>query len=467
MKHDQVFTPDFIVKKMLDDIDYRGDNLRKPIFEPSFGDGAFLVEIVGRILDYAKDETEAHELLDCVLGCEIDSVMYERALERIDALVYAKGYKRHHWSNLLNTDMLRMPPGHCHYIVGNPPYVRIHDLDQDTRDLIADEYPWGTGMTDLYVVFFEACIQRMAPGGELIFIAPNSWMKNASQKKMRDYLVDNKLVHRITDYHTLPVFGPVLTYPAITHLKMDFSPSWEFVRMATLHEVAWRRTLDNDSGFQNLVPEEMDTLLRNRGGPTLGELCTVQNGIATNCDRVYIKPWTPRGEFLRPVIKASTLNMDKSIIFPYEWTGTGYTPLSEEKFKELEPDLYYTLYFNKDQLDKRNMERHAQWFQYARSQGIHNSKHRKFVLKHILAPEQQVAEFKEVGPEVLVYSGMYIVVNDEMNIERVRAALSSREFCEYLKLKGKDMAGGYKAVNTKIVKEFPLGEANGGLYEEE
>ena len=104
------------------------------------------------------------------------------------------------------------------------------------------------------------------------------------------------------------------------------------------------------------------------------------------------------------------------------------------------------------------MERHAQWFQYARSQGIQNSRHHKFVLKHILAPEQRVAQFEEVGPEVLVYSGMYIVVNDESNIECIRNALSSREFCEYLKLMGKDMAGGYKAVNTKMVKAFPIGK---------
>lgn len=458
MKHDQVFTPDFIVKKMLDDIQYYGDNLRKTIFEPSFGDGAFLVEIVSRILDYAKDETEAHVLLDNVVGCEIDPVMHKAAVNRLNALLTAMGYREHNWHLLENADLLRMRPGHCHYIVGNPPYVRIHDLDQDTRNLIADEYPWCTGMTDLYVVFFEECIRRMAPGGELIFITPNSWMRNSSQKKMREYLQENCLVHRITDYHTLPVFGPVLTYPAITHLKMDFSPSWEFVRMATLEDEAWRRTLDNCSGFQNIISEDAESYLMHLDGPTLGELCTVQNGIATNCDRVYIKPWAARGEYLRPVIKASTLNMDHSIIFPYEWTGTGYIPLSEEKFKALEPDLYYTLYFNKGQLDKRNMERHAQWFQYARSQGIQNSRHHKFVLKHILAPEQRVAQFEEVGPEVLVYSGMYIVVNDESNIECIRNALSSREFCEYLKLMGKDMAGGYKAVNTKMVKAFPIGK---------
>ena len=461
MKHDQVFTPDYIVKKMLDDIQYYGENLRKTIWEPSFGDGNFLVEIVARILDYAKDEAEAHLLLDNVMGCEIDPVMYTRAIERLDALVAAKGYGKHNWYLLENSDALYARPGHCQYIVGNPPYVRIHDLDQKTRELIEDEYPLGTGMTDLYVVFFELCIQHMAPGGECILITPNSWMRNSSQKKMRQYLQDNCLVYRITDYHTLPVFGPVLTYPAITHLKMDFSPSWEFVRMATLHEEAWRRTLANDAEFCNIIPEEAEQYLLSLDGPTLGDLCTIQNGIATNCDRVYIKPWAPRGEYLRPVIKASTLNQDKAIIFPYEWNGSGYTPLSEEKFKQVEPDLYYSLYFNKDQLEARNMERNTQWFQYARSQGIQNSRHRKFVLKHIIAPEQRVAQFEEVGPEVLVYSGMYIVVNDEANIERVRQALSSRAFCEYLKMMGKDMAGGWKAVNTKIVKEFHIGTMEG------
>lgn len=464
MKHDQVFTPDYIVKKMLDDIDYRGNNLRKTILEPSFGDGAFLLEIVSRILDYAQNEAEAHELLDCVIGCEIDPVMYTRALERLDALIADKGYCKHEWVHLWNMNALKLPPAHCHYIVGNPPYIRIHDLDQETRKLISDEYPWGVGMTDLYVVFFELGIRHMTPGGELIFITPNSWMKNSSQRKMRHYLKENKLVHRITDYHTLPVFGKVLTYPAITHLKMDFQDEWEFVCMKTLNEVAWTRKMSHSDDFNHVISEDDAKFIANLNGPTLGDLCTIQNGIATNCDRVYVKPWAPRGEYLRPVIKASTLNQDYSIIFPYEWTGTGYTPLSEEKFKEIEPNLYYSLYFNKDQLSQRNMENNIQWFQYARSQGIQNSRHRKFVLKHILHPEQELVEFVEVGPDVLVYSGMYIVVNDDANVELVRNVLSSPEFCRFLKIMGKDMAGGYKCVNTAIVKQFKTSNF-GGQYE--
>jgi adenine-specific DNA-methyltransferase len=239
---------------------------------------------------------------------------------------------------------------------------------------------------------------------------------------------------------------------------MDFSPDWEFIHMKTLNESAWTRKMSHSDEFTCLISENEEEFVTSLSGPTLGELCTIQNGVATNCDRVYVRHWwAPRGDFLRPAIKASTLNQDCVIIFPYQWTGTNYIPLSEEQLKELEPDLYYTLLFNRDQLDKRNMEKNAQWFQYARSQGIQHSNHRKFVLKHILRNDQEFAEFVEVGPETIVYSGMYIVVNDDANIDRVRKALSSREFCKFLLIFGKDMAGGYKNVSTSIVKKFPIG----------
>ena len=47
----QYMTPKRIVVMILDDIGYAGDEvLTKKIMEPSFGDGAFLSEIVKRII---------------------------------------------------------------------------------------------------------------------------------------------------------------------------------------------------------------------------------------------------------------------------------------------------------------------------------------------------------------------------------------------------------------------------------
>ena len=47
----QYITPEKIVVMILDDIGYAGDKvLTKKIMEPSFGDGAFLSEIIKRII---------------------------------------------------------------------------------------------------------------------------------------------------------------------------------------------------------------------------------------------------------------------------------------------------------------------------------------------------------------------------------------------------------------------------------
>ena len=55
MKKEQVFTPHEIVCFMLDKIGYCGANIiNSTIFEPSFGEGAFLIEIVSRIIEYCN-----------------------------------------------------------------------------------------------------------------------------------------------------------------------------------------------------------------------------------------------------------------------------------------------------------------------------------------------------------------------------------------------------------------------------
>ena len=109
-------------------------------------------------------------------------------------------------------------------------------------------------------------------------------------------------------------------------------------------------------------------------------------------------------------------------------------------------------------MGERDMEKNIQWFQYARSQGIQNSNHAKFVLKHVVSTEDTTCSFAEVDSHTLVYSGMFIVVRKEEDIPVVREALASEEFCKYIKLVGKNMSGGYKSFNTAAVKNFGIKE---------
>ena len=51
----QVFTPNHIVDLILDEVGYFGEKIiNRKILEPSFGDGAFLIKIIQRLIDTCK-----------------------------------------------------------------------------------------------------------------------------------------------------------------------------------------------------------------------------------------------------------------------------------------------------------------------------------------------------------------------------------------------------------------------------
>jgi transposase len=57
------------------------------------------------------------------------------------------------------------------FVIGNPPYVRVHNLD-DSYDSVKSFSFANGGMTDLYLVFFEKGFQMLKPGGKLCYITP-------------------------------------------------------------------------------------------------------------------------------------------------------------------------------------------------------------------------------------------------------------------------------------------------------
>ena len=77
---------------------------------------------------------------------------------------------------------------------------------------------------------------------------------------------------------------------------------------------------------------------------------------------------------------------------------------------------------------------------------------KKLVLKHILGNEDYVT-YKIVDEGTCVYSGIYITAQDFASVEKV---IKTKQFCTFLKENGKDMSGGYKSFNTKLVKNFNI-----------
>jgi type I restriction-modification system DNA methylase subunit len=70
----QVYTPEFIVCKILDDVGYNSPEiLGKTIIDPACGDGRFLGEIVKRIVKFSP-ENDLKKNLECVFGWDVDEI---------------------------------------------------------------------------------------------------------------------------------------------------------------------------------------------------------------------------------------------------------------------------------------------------------------------------------------------------------------------------------------------------------
>lgn len=476
MENCQIFTPPEIVEKMLNMIQYSGDNLAtKTILEPSFGDGAFLVPIVQRILSYGKQNGKTPDeiiaMLDKVHGVELDKKYFDITKQKLQDIVTAEGIQ-YDWPNLYNGDTLTyVPPVQFDYCIGNPPYIRVHDCSKETRQIIKSNYLMGKGNTDLYVIFYEKGLQCLNATGTLCYIAPNSYFKNSSQKAFRKYLVENNWIEELIDYGTVRIFGDIDTYTAITKLKKgrDTSQtSYSMMSSPTECEYTCSINLTETKGnpWTFSKQENIEWIEKVKSRPTkLGDLCDIQYGIATNADSVYVikkdLAQTLEPEVVRPVVKASKLQADQYIIFPYYWETEKqkYIPIEENAFKEKYPQTYTYLQQHKERLTSRDMEKGTPWYAYARSQGLQNSHNKKIALKHVLSPENTKCEYLECNNETLIYSGVYIIVKDPKDYEKVTEILRGTELYKFLFTIGKNMSGGYKNVNAKAIKSYGIPES--------
>ena len=131
----QVFTPEWIVHKMIDLRQNDGS-----VLEPSTGDGAFMRHLEPEAIGIELDETHIND-------------------PRV---------RHQDFFNLTKINEFST-------IIGNPPYVRSQSIRENTRDLLRG-HPLN-GHANLYLFFIWRCIDLLSPGGEMIFITPREFLK--------------------------------------------------------------------------------------------------------------------------------------------------------------------------------------------------------------------------------------------------------------------------------------------------
>ena len=481
----QVYTPQFIVCKILDDVGYNSSEiLGKTIIDPACGDGRFLVEIVKRIINFSSDN-DLKKNLECVYGWDIDENAIMECRENLNHLVKNKNIDIQWNVDIINSIKKYEKPDlfdasefqKFDFIVGNPPYIRIQHLDLAQRNYIQKNYDFcKSGSTDIYIAFYELCINLLSKNGVCGLITPNTFLFTETARPLRLYFAANKNLIQITNYGDIQLFDDATTYSAITifnnkknqHFKFQKAVSEKtfeekMIDFSELKEPFWQLTTENTEKIK---------------GKKLKDMCNIHVGITTLCDSAYIFSIEEfddnfvlantklqgavkiEKKILKPIIKGSKLKHSEEkikeyILFPYKQINGKHTIISENELKENYPLAYKYLLTVKSELDKRDngAPNSVSWYAFGRSQGLDTS----FGEKIIFSPMNDKPNFVYYpNPECTFYSGYCIKKINGFSVEKLMLQLNSDRMDKFVSMSSRDFRGGWKAYNKKIIENFEV-----------
>ena len=491
MKHKtlgQVYTPKWIVDEILKEIGYTGKKiLDKKIIDPACGDGVFLIQIVNKLIKEAKENNktinEIKQILENnVYGIEIDKNEYIKCINNLNNLIKNKlkiDDLNINWRIYNDNALIKYKEfiNFFDYVVGNPPYIRIHNLDKDTRKIIKNNFEFNQGILDIYLSFFELGFKILNKNGILGYITPNSFLKNSSYKEFRKFLKQKKAIKVLINFKSHKIFKNFSTYTAITIIDFNNSKdSFEYkellnneikkineIRFDELDDRSWYFSSKDDMKFLEKLYK--DAIYK------VSDFFEVQYGFATLRDKIFIweikeeknnlvlfNNYRIEKEILKKVVKGSTYKWNNSeikyIIFPYLKKYNRFVPIPEEELKNKFPKTYKYLLLHKKELLKRDRDKGANWYEFGRSQWVQTSHNEKIVVSNLIKDK---VNFHLLEKDIYVYSGIFIIKKkSEYSWDIIIDILNSEEFKRYIMIKGKDFSGGYKSITSNLIKNFPI-----------
>lgn len=454
----QVFTPHYLVCDILDVAGYAGTHiLRKHIIDNSCGDGAFLCEIVQRyctvFLQQSSDlQVLKQELSTYIHGIELDNVAYEQCIRNLNALLNEFGVSGVQW-DILNADALTVVKfnGKMDFVVGNPPYVRVHNLADNYKSIKQLCFTQG-GMTDLYLAFYEIGFQMLSREGKLCYITPSSWINSVAGGALRQYIrAQYNLVKLIDLEHFQPFAATTYTMIALFEkgvLHKEFTYC-KYIGERHIVLVTDCLTIEETmiGNTMYLANPQMLAVLRKIFALSHKRYVQVKNGFATLADNVFIRPNFPFTEYTIPVLKASTGKWYRAF-FPYDTQGK---PLPKEHIFAV-PAIRDYLLQNKEMLLKGQAEQDSpEWYLYGRTQALKDVWTRKYAINSLLINKSSI-KLKQAGKGTGVYSGLYILA--EIDEQVLLDILCSNEFLQYIRALRHYKSGGYYTFSSKELEQY-------------
>lgn len=456
-QHGRVYTPDYLVRLILDYGGYYGAGLlEKHIIDNSCGDGAFLKEVVKRYCSVFLEQSDdlsklKRDLEKYIHGIELDTHECEACIQNLNEIAAGFGLSSIHW-DVINGDTLTIDKynGKMDFVFGNPPYVRVHNLES-SYDAVKKFRFAEQGMTDLFIVFFEIGFNMLSKEGIMCLITPSSWLSSKAGSHLRLYIKQHNNLSGLIDlehfqpfeattYTLISRFQSPQSFESIDYCNFDD----EKVTKRNLCSLSLKDISIGDSFY--LAKEDKLAELRAIKTGHSYPYVSVKNGFATLADKVFIGDFD-FSEGIIEILKASTGKWSKCI-YPYDGNGKPI-PLEEYKMNQA---AYQHLLANADILTKgRDIDGDQYWYLFGRTQALKDVSKEKFAINTIIKDKSSI-KLEIVAAGKGLYSGLYILT--EIEFEEIQQLILSDDFIDYIKSLKNYKSGGYYTFASKDLEQY-------------
>lgn len=498
------YTPSFVIKYIVDNSIF-GD---ETVCDPSCGSGGFLLEATKKIQKLTK-KSIIEILENNIFGCDIldYSVRRSKILLTLYAIYNSEDVEEINF-NIMHDDSLL-----CNWhdlfpeilgskgiyatkedidkgfdvIVGNPPYLRIQDLDEEVKDNLLKKWKnVNKGNFNIYFTFYYLGIELLKKEGKLGYITPNNFFTSLAGKKLREWMIDK--INVIIDFKHLQLFEDVTTYTCIVLLSNSVNDSFRYKSIESEEDIG---TINEDNlslikindlnskKWRLLNSEDQENIRKIENcGTKLGEITSIKTGIATLKDKLYFVDTTKEDEkyyykefneieypiekeITRNVIKISTVKTEEDIknnplkiIYPYK-NSSKLEIIAEEDLKNIYPKCYGYLLTIKDELATRDKgkKKYETWYAYGRKQGLNSSGIR------LLTPTfSKEPRFLLDCDENALFCNGYGVFEKDLDIKIIQKIINSIVMDYYINKTSVNIEGGFPCFQKNFIELFTIPE---------
>ena len=283
----QFLTPPPLAERLVADLTLSRESI---VLEPSFGDGAFLLPLIDKLLscyDGPVLERLVKILTRNIYGAEIDPALYAACLTNIQERY---GFcPAHH--NLVCADFFQTSfPIHFDTIIGNPPFGGT--IAPEIQDKLDKELGRRGGLKikkETYSFFIVKCLDLLKPNGRLRFICSDTFLTINTMQGLRRLLLDTGA----PEVTRLGAFSDETQYAMVV---LDFTKTGPAPALI-LDEVLVPReqiALTGNHSWQ-ITPEYAPYF----AGPKLGDFVVATSGMTIGGNSLFVRE-IKRGKVVEP-----------------------------------------------------------------------------------------------------------------------------------------------------------------------